>query len=213
MKIRQLFIGYLLWLVVGGAGLWYVPKPWNLDVGILFVLVLFALPDWINGSYSGRFLKNESGWFDWAKIQFVAWYSVILGGLLTFGAIRLHAGIINPLNVNMEGTVALVLGTSAIVLLARGLNGLAVDVIRKRARKDVEVPSALLFHTAYIFLTLLFVLSQIYLLWTTLKITVPALLANYPTISWGFALIYLVAGIVVSVVDLLTTFRPIGKTE
>jgi hypothetical protein len=206
-------IGYVLWLVAGGLGLWYVPKPWNLDVGILFVLVLFALPDWIDGSYSGRFLKNEAARLDWAKVQFVAWYSVVIGGLLAFGVIRLRDGIMNPLNVAVDGTVALLLGTSALVFLTRGLNGLVLDGIRKRTRKDAELPSPAFFHTVFLLLTLVFVPSQVYLLWTTLRTTVPALLANYPTISWGFALIYLVAGMALSTVDLLTAFGPTGNTK
>ena len=121
MKTKRLFFAYLLLLVVGGLGLWYVPKPWNLDIGILFVLFSFALPDWIDGVYSGRFLRNEAGQFEWVTFQFIAWYSVVIGGLMAFEVIRLKAGIINPLSLAVDQTFALLLGTSASVLLARGL--------------------------------------------------------------------------------------------
>ena len=213
MKTWRLFFSYLFWLAVGGLGLWYVPKPWTLDIGILFVLVLFALPEWINGNYSGRFFKNESARFDWAKIQFVAWNSVIIGGILAFTAIRLKGGVINPLNVVADGTVALLVGTSALVFLTRGLNGLVLDRGGKRADKGVEASSSMFFHTVFLLLTLVFVLCQVYLLWMTLKVTIPALLGSYPTISWGFALIYLVAGVAVAAVDLLTVFGPVRSGQ
>ena len=125
---------------------------------------------------------------------------------MAFGAIRLKGGIINPVNIVVDGTVALLLGISAMVFLARNMNGLVADAIRRRAKKDVELPAVALLHTAFLFLTLVFILSQVYLLWTTLKVTVPALLVSYPTISWGFALIYLVVGIAASFVDLLNVF-------
>jgi hypothetical protein len=96
---------------------------------------------------------------------------------------------------------------------ARSLSDPLLDGSRTQAKKNIELAAPTLFQTVFIFLTIVFVLSQAYLLWETLRATVPALLINYPTISWGFALIYLVAGIALAVVDLMTALGPVGSDQ
>ena len=202
MKSRFPLVASIIWLILSAGCLWWIPKPWNFIVGIISVVVFFLLPDVKTKGIRRQLMKKDTDQIAWNKIQFLAWYSIIFGGILAIGAVRLKASVINPLNVSIDLTLALLLATSTFVFLVSDWARRSGGTDPKTAKANFEA-SLSFSKMAFTLLTITFLAAQVDVLWIYLKTTVPALLVNYPTVSWGLAVIYLVSGVAAAATEIL----------
>lgn len=191
---HRAFFAYLTWALGGSLLIWLTPKPWNFDFGLPFIATVFFIPEWNLGSFSFVTVRKNTGELAWDFIQFIAWISVIVSGLATFFALRCKAGIIFPLNINLDSTLALIFSASSLVFLETKLCRFFLS--QEAETEQVFDPGLSIGHLQFNLLTILLLGFETYAIDSNLRMTpVPALLTSYPVPPFSVGVIYLISAI------------------